>query len=225
MSASSSSSGGRLSAEMRNGRRISPMSPTTSYAMNAFGTSPDATSQMLKDDPRIKEMCLVIAKLITAQSEVTGNKALHEAYAHVIENHVKLLNERYKVMKHMSPHSTTEVTRVTRHSDGTVERDHEVFQDGREVEHDHYRSPSERLSRSRSPTRRTATEVTRVTRRSDGTVERDHEVFQDGKEIEHDHESSSPLLRSPPRSRPPFVSPRRVSPGVVSPRVVSPPTL
>ncbi len=54
------------------------------------------------------------------------------------------LNERYEALKHMrSPHHSTEVTRVSRRSDGTVVRDHEVFQDGVEVEHDRtsYQTP------------------------------------------------------------------------------------
>lgn len=180
---------------------------------------------------------MVMAKLLNAQHDAQNDAALHDAYQHVINNQARLLNERYEVLKHTrSPHHTTEVTRVSRLSNGTVVRDHEVFQDGHEVEHDRtsygspsrrmenasYVPPSERLSRSRSPSR--TTEVTRISRNSDGTIERDHEVYRNGREVEHDHETRSPLTMSPPRmSRSPLVSPPRSR--VISPRVTATPQL
>ena len=228
MSASSTSStGGRLSAEMRASSRTSPLSPNTRMAMGMLGTSPTTTKQLIKDDPTIKDMCMVMAKLLNAQADVQNDQALHAAYQHVIDNQARLLNERYAALKHTrSPHHTTEVTRVSRLSNGTVVSDHEVFQDDREIEHDRtympssqrlsYVPPAERLSRASPRT----TEVTRLSRNSDGTVELDHEVFSNGQKVKHDSERVSVLTRSPPRfSRSGLVSPPRSR--VISPRAVA----
>ncbi len=77
---------------MRSPTRTSPLSPNTRLAMNTLGTSPTTAKQLIKDDPTIKDMCMVMAKLFNAQADVLKDSALHDAYQHVINT--KLVFER-----------------------------------------------------------------------------------------------------------------------------------
>lgn len=205
MSTSSTSSGGRLTREMRSSRLSPDSERAADYLTRTYNVSPSTARSTVVDNPRIKELSYVIAKLLNAQSECVDGSDLHKAYYMVIENQTRMLKDHYDHLKH-----TSTLTRVSRHSDGSVDIDREVYQDGQEVEHDHM-------------TRRSGHSRTEVTRRSP-SGRREHEIFEDGRVVEHDEYvppaerlSRSPM-RSPPSSRSMgLTSPRRSSPALVSP--------
>jgi len=155
----SASPTGRLSSQMRSPSRMSPESRmATRQVASSLNMSPATASTAVVENPKIKELALIVAKLLVVHSELDESDPLRDAYFQVIQDRTKCLNDTYNELKHRSSstHRTTEVTRATHLSDGSEVVDHEIFSDGKLVEHDHevYQTPAQRLSRrSQSPPR------------------------------------------------------------------------